>query len=97
MTSSRQTATLLPSSEAILEFLNEADDDERYDYEVTHVPTGQGTEVLKRRGKTGAPADTRTFYRPDLRKLEDQGYVRRRGNRLSIMPTGKQAVAKPRR
>ncbi len=89
MVNSGQPATPLRSSEAILEFLNEADDDERYDYEVMHVPTGQETEALLRADKAGRTTDAHEFYRPDLRKLEDQGYVRRRGNHLSITPTGK--------
>lgn len=88
--------TVLASSEAILEFLNEAEASDRYDHEVSHQPTGQGVDVLLRRYKTGEPAGARECYRPDLRKLEDAGQVRRRGNQLSITPEGKRVVTQPR-
>ncbi len=69
-------ARLSPSSETLLGFLNEGDSDERYDHGVTHVPTGQATESLKRRDKAGRPTDACEFYRSDLRKLEDLGHGR---------------------
>lgn len=87
---------LLPTSEAILEYLNVADDRADYDHEVMHVPTGGEHEILRRSRKDGSLADTRTFHRPDLRRLEDDAYVRRRGNRVSITPSGKQFVSQPR-
>ncbi len=84
-----RVARLPSSSEAIAGFLNEADSGERYDHEITHVPTGQATEALQRRDKADRPTDAREFYRSGLHKLENLGHVRRRGKRVSITPTGR--------